>query len=117
MKDNVEKDDPLKLDKAALFDVHMVDEWNKIVNALLTSFIPNSDAFGLIFTNDLLVAIQHQQLIVNLTTLLSLLSTPDPILISSKPTTMLPLPRMQSSIHVSVIALAAMVVIIESFLS
>ena len=59
MKDNVEKDDPLKeyLDKAAVFDVHMVDEWNKIVNALLTSFIPNSDTFGLIFTNDLLVAI------------------------------------------------------------
>ena len=38
MKDNVEKDDPLwneYLDKAAVFDERMVDEWNKIVDVLL----------------------------------------------------------------------------------
>ena len=38
LKNNVEKDDPLwkeYLDKAAVFDVRMVDEWNKIVDVLL----------------------------------------------------------------------------------
>jgi hypothetical protein len=40
LKDNVGKDDPLwkeYLDKAAVFDVRMVDEWNKskIVDVLL----------------------------------------------------------------------------------
>jgi hypothetical protein len=38
LKDNVEKDDPLwkeYLDKAAAFDVRMIDEWNKIVDVLL----------------------------------------------------------------------------------
>ena len=38
LKDNVGKDDPLwkkYLDKAAIFDVRMVDEWNKIVDVLL----------------------------------------------------------------------------------
>ena len=38
LKDNVEKDDPLwkeYLDKAAVFDVRMVDEWNKIIDVLL----------------------------------------------------------------------------------
>jgi len=38
LKGNVEKDDPLwneYLDKAAVFDVRMVDEWNKIVDVLL----------------------------------------------------------------------------------
>ena len=38
LKDNVEKDDPLwqeYVDKAAVFDEHMVDEWNKIVDVLL----------------------------------------------------------------------------------
>ena len=38
LKDEVEKDDPLwkeYLDKAAAFDVRMVDEWNKIVDVLL----------------------------------------------------------------------------------
>ena len=38
LKGNVEKDDPLwkeYLDKAAEFDVRMVDEWNKIVDVLL----------------------------------------------------------------------------------
>ena len=37
-RDNVGKDDPLwkeYLDKAAIFDVRMVDEWNKIVDVLL----------------------------------------------------------------------------------
>ena len=37
LKDKVEKDNPLSkeyLDKAAVFDVHMVDEWNKIVDVL-----------------------------------------------------------------------------------
>ena len=35
---NVKKDDPLwklYLDKAAVFDARMVDEWNKIVDVLL----------------------------------------------------------------------------------
>jgi uncharacterized protein DUF6535 len=35
---HVEKDDPLwkeYVDKAAVFDVRMVDEWNKIVDVLL----------------------------------------------------------------------------------
>jgi hypothetical protein len=35
---NVEKDDPFwkeYLDKAAVFDTRMVDEWNKIVDVLL----------------------------------------------------------------------------------
>ena len=35
---NVQKDDPLwteYLDKAAAFDVRMVDEWNKIIDVLL----------------------------------------------------------------------------------
>ena len=38
LNDNVEKDDPLwkeYLDKAAVFDVRMIDEWNKIVDVLL----------------------------------------------------------------------------------
>ena len=38
MKGNVKKDDPLwklYLDKAAVFDARMVDEWNKIVDVLL----------------------------------------------------------------------------------
>ena len=38
LKNNVEKDDPLwkeYLDKAAVFDERMVDEWNKIVDVLL----------------------------------------------------------------------------------
>ena len=38
LKDNVGKDDPLwkeYLDKAAVFDVRMVDEWNKIIDVLL----------------------------------------------------------------------------------
>ena len=38
LKGNVEKDDSLwklYLDKAAVFDVRMVDEWNKIVDVLL----------------------------------------------------------------------------------
>ena len=38
LKDKVGKDDPLwkeYLDKAAAFDVRMVDEWNKIVDVLL----------------------------------------------------------------------------------
>ena len=38
LKDNVEKDDSLwneYLDKAAVFDVRMIDEWNKIVDVLL----------------------------------------------------------------------------------
>ena len=38
LKGNVEKDDPLwklYLDKAAVFDARMVDEWNKIVDVLL----------------------------------------------------------------------------------
>lgn len=38
MKGNVEKEDPLwtlYLDKAAVFDTRMVDEWNKIVDVLL----------------------------------------------------------------------------------
>ena len=38
LKNKVEKDDPLwneYLDKAAAFDERMVDEWNKIVDALL----------------------------------------------------------------------------------
>ena len=38
LKGNVEKDDPLwkeYLDKAAVFDTRMVDEWNKIVDVLL----------------------------------------------------------------------------------
>ena len=38
LKDNVGKDDPLwkeYLDKAAAFDIRMVDEWNKIVDVLL----------------------------------------------------------------------------------
>ena len=38
LKDNVKKDDPVwqeYLDKAAVFDEHMVDEWNKIVDILL----------------------------------------------------------------------------------
>ena len=38
LKDNVGKDDPLwkeYLDKAAIFDERMVDEWNKIVDVLL----------------------------------------------------------------------------------
>ena len=38
MKDNVEKDDPIwneYLEKAAVFDVRMVDEWNKIVDVHL----------------------------------------------------------------------------------
>ena len=38
LKGNVEKDDPLwqeYLDKAAVFDVRMVDEWNKIIDVLL----------------------------------------------------------------------------------
>ena len=38
LKDNVGKDDVLwkeYLDKAAVFDVRMVDEWNKIVDVLL----------------------------------------------------------------------------------
>ena len=38
LKGNVEKDDPLwneYLDKAAVFDKLMVDEWNKIVDVLL----------------------------------------------------------------------------------
>ena len=38
LKGNVEKDDPLwklYLDKAAVFDARMVDEWNKIIDVLL----------------------------------------------------------------------------------
>ena len=38
LKDKVEKDDPFwneYLDKAAVFDVRVVDEWNKIVDVLL----------------------------------------------------------------------------------
>ena len=38
LKGNVKKDDSLwklYLDKAAVFDVRMVDEWNKIVDVLL----------------------------------------------------------------------------------
>ena len=38
LKDNVEKDDPLwkeYLDKAAVVDVRLVDEWNKTVDVLL----------------------------------------------------------------------------------
>ena len=38
LKDNVEKDDPIwneYLEKAAVFDVRMVDEWNKIVDVHL----------------------------------------------------------------------------------
>ena len=38
LKDKVEKDDPLwkeYLDKAAVFDARMVDEWNKAVDVLL----------------------------------------------------------------------------------
>ena len=38
LTNNVEKDDPLwkeYLDKAAVFDERMVDEWNKIVDVLL----------------------------------------------------------------------------------
>ena len=38
LKDNVEKDDPFwkeYLDKAAVFDVRMVDEWNKTIDVLL----------------------------------------------------------------------------------
>ena len=38
LKDEVKKDDPLwkeYLDKAAVFDVRMVDEWNKTVDVLL----------------------------------------------------------------------------------
>ena len=38
LKGNVEKDDPFwkeYLDKAAVFDVRMVDEWNKTVDVLL----------------------------------------------------------------------------------
>ena len=38
LKGNVKKDDPLwklYLDKAAVFDARMVDEWNKIVDVLL----------------------------------------------------------------------------------
>ena len=38
LKGNVEKDDSLwklYLDKAAVFDARMVDEWNKIVDVLL----------------------------------------------------------------------------------
>ena len=38
LEGNVEKDDPLwklYLDKAAVFDARMVDEWNKIVDVLL----------------------------------------------------------------------------------
>ena len=38
LKGNVEKDDPLwkdYLEKAAVFDARMVDEWNKIVDVLL----------------------------------------------------------------------------------
>jgi hypothetical protein len=38
LKDDVKKDDPLwreYLDKAAVFDARMVDEWNKIVDVLL----------------------------------------------------------------------------------
>ena len=38
LKDNVEKDDPLwkeYVDKAAVFDVRTVDEWNRIVDVLL----------------------------------------------------------------------------------
>ena len=49
LKDNVGKDDPLwkeYLDKAAVFDVRMVDEWNKIVDVLLVYvgyfFVPSS---------------------------------------------------------------------------
>ena len=38
LKGNVKKDDPFwneYLDKAAVFDVRMVDEWNKTVDVLL----------------------------------------------------------------------------------
>ena len=38
LEGNIEKDDPLwklYLDKAAVFDARMVDEWNKTVDALL----------------------------------------------------------------------------------
>ena len=49
LKDNVGKDDPLwkeYLDNAAVFDVRMVDEWNKIVDVLLVYvgyfFVPSS---------------------------------------------------------------------------
>ena len=38
LKDNVEKDDRVwqeYVDKAAVFDERMVDEWNKIVDVLL----------------------------------------------------------------------------------
>ena len=38
LKDNVEKDDPLwkeYLDKAAVFDARIMDEWNNIVDVLL----------------------------------------------------------------------------------
>ena len=38
LKGNVEKDDPFwkeYLDKAAVFDTRMVDEWNKTVDVLL----------------------------------------------------------------------------------
>ena len=38
LKDNVEKDDPLwkeYVERAAVFDVRMMDEWNRIVDVLL----------------------------------------------------------------------------------
>ena len=58
MKGNVEKDDPLwkeYLDKAAVFDARMVDEWNKIVDVLLVYV-----GYFSCYLHDKLAAYYHQ---------------------------------------------------------
>ena len=121
LKDNVEKDDSLwneYLDKAAVFDVRMIDEWNKIVDVLLVYvgyFLLPWREISLSTTHRLRFSSPSSPLLLskplansngirpisltiyllrsitswtlNLTTPLSLVSIPDPILISLKPTT------------------------------